>query len=62
MILSIEAKDFTPQMREACRYLLRAGWLDVEAGNEGSVDGKLLITTEHFLEAAVPDTQRLAET
>jgi 3-methyl-2-oxobutanoate hydroxymethyltransferase len=49
-LLSIEAKDFTPQMREA------AGTCFVQVGltpaTKGTVDGKLLITAEHFLEAA----------
>jgi hypothetical protein len=49
-ILSIEAKDFTTQMREA------AGTCFVQVGltspTKSTVDGKLLITTEHFLEAA----------
>ena len=49
-LLSIEAKDFTPQMREA------AGACFVQVGltppTKGSVDGRLLVTAEHYLEAA----------
>jgi len=49
-LLSIEAKDFTPEMREA------AGACFVQVGltppTKGTVDGKLLVTAEHFLEAA----------
>ncbi len=49
-LLSIEAKDFTPQMREA------AGACFVQVGltppTKGSVDGKLLVTAEQYLEAA----------
>lgn len=49
-LLSIEAKDFTPLMREA------AGGCFVQVGltppTKGSVDGRLLVTAEHYLEAA----------
>ena len=49
-ILSIEAKNFTPEMREA------AGNCFVQVGltppTKGPVDGKLLVTAEDYLEAA----------
>ncbi|ESX66282.1 MULTISPECIES: 3-methyl-2-oxobutanoate hydroxymethyltransferase [unclassified Mesorhizobium] len=49
-LLSIEAKDFTPEMREA------AGACFVQIGltppTKGTVDGKLLVSAEQFLEAA----------
>lgn len=49
-LLSIEAKDFTPAMREA------AGPCFVQVGltppTKGTVDGKSLVTAEDFLEAA----------
>lgn len=49
-LLSIEAKDFTPEMREA------AGDCFVQIGltppTKGKVDGKLLVNADDYLEAA----------